>query len=82
MHIFSLPNKGEQYAQKIRSIEGKGFACNGAPQTFFNIENVTEDDCLIICEGEMDALAMIEAGYSNSVSVPNGAVMKVAETPR
>ena len=27
----------------------------------------------------MDALAMIEAGYSNSVSVPNGAVMKVAE---
>ena len=78
--FFPYTNKGEQYAQKIRSIEGKGFACNGAPQTFFNIENVTEDDCLIICEGEMDALAMIEAGYSNSVSVPNGAVMKVAET--
>ena len=78
--FFPYTNKGEQYAQKIRSIEGKGFACNGAPQTFFNIENVTEDDCLIICEGEMDALAMIEAGYNNSVSVPNGAVMKVAET--
>ena len=77
--FFPYTNKGEQYAQKIRSIEGKGFACNGAPQTFFNIENVTEDDCLIICEGEMDALAMIEAGYNNSVSVPNGAVMKVAE---
>ena len=27
----------------------------------------------------MDALALIEAGYTSSVSVPNGAVMKVAE---
>ena len=27
----------------------------------------------------MDALALIEAGHTNSVSVPNGAVMKVAE---
>jgi len=77
--LFPYTNKGEDYAQKIRSIEGKGFSCNGAPQTFFNIDNVEQGKDLIICEGEMDALALIEAGYTSSVSVPNGAVMKVAE---
>tara|TARA_B100000035_G_scaffold306507_1_gene308635 strand:+ start:1069 stop:2853 length:1785 start_codon:yes stop_codon:yes gene_type:complete len=76
---FPYTNKGEEYAYKIRSIESKGFSCNGAPQTFFNIDNVKKDDLFIICEGEMDALSLIEAGYTSCVSVPNGAVMKVSE---
>ena len=45
----------------------------------FNIENVQRNDWLIICEGEIDALSLLEAGYDSSVSVPNGAVMKVSE---
>ena len=76
---FPYTNKGEEYAYKIRSIESKGFSCNGAPQTFFNIENVKKDDLLIICEGEMYALSLIESGYESCVSVPNCAVMKVSE---
>ena len=79
LYFFLTPTRVRQYAYKIRSIKSKGFSCNGAPQTFFNIENVKEDDCLIICEGEMDALALIESGYESCVSVPNGAVMKVSE---
>lgn len=77
--FFPYTNKGQEYAQKIRSISSKGFACNGAPQTFFNIDSVQRNDWLIICEGEMDALSFMEAGYESSVSVPNGAVMKVSE---
>lgn len=77
--FFPYTNKGQEYAQKIRSISSKGFACNGAPQTFFNIDSVQRNDWLIICEGEMDALSLMEAGYESSVSVPNGAVMKVSE---
>ena len=76
---FSYKNKGQEYAYKIRSMEGKGFSCNGAPQTFFNIESVKRNDWMIICEGEMDALAFMEAGYDSVVSVPNGAVMKVVD---
>ena len=76
---FPYKNKGQEYAYKIRSMEGKGFSCNGAPQTFFNIENVKRNDWMIICEGEMDALAFMEAGYDSVVSVPNGAVMKVVD---
>jgi len=77
--MFPYRNQGQNYAYKIRSIEGKGFSCNGAPQTFFNVENIEGQKEIIICEGEMDALAFIEAGIKNVVSVPNGAVMKVVD---
>lgn len=76
---FPYLNKGQEYAHKIRSIEEKGFSCNGSPQTFFNVQNVLRDDWLIIVEGEMDALALMETGYDSVVSVPNGAVMKVVD---
>jgi twinkle protein len=76
---FPYKNKGQEYAYKIRSIEDKGFSCNGSPQTFFNIELAERNDWLIICEGEMDVLAFMEGGYNSVVSVPNGAVMKVVD---
>ena len=75
--MFPYTNKGQEYAYKVRSIEAKAFICNGAPQTFFNIEAVQRNDDLIICEGEMDALAYMETGYESVVSIPNGAVNKI-----
>jgi len=77
--MFPYRNQGQEYAFKIRSLEGKGFSCNGAPQTFFNVEGIQNEKEIIICEGEMDALAFMEAGITNVVSVPNGAVMKVVD---
>tara|TARA_Y100000114_G_scaffold148925_1_gene162499 strand:+ start:1 stop:1368 length:1368 start_codon:yes stop_codon:yes gene_type:complete len=78
--MYPYTNKGQEYAYKIRAIKDKGFACNGAPQTFFNLENIDQSHgTLVICEGEMDALAFTEAGVKNAVSVPNGAVMKVVD---
>lgn len=76
---FPYKNNGHVYASKIRSISDKGFSCNGSPQSFFNLENVELNDWIIICEGEMDALAFMETGYDSVVSVPNGAVMKVVD---
>jgi len=79
--VFPYVDEGKQYAAKIRAIKDKGFSCDSNPQTFFNIENVDLGDDLIICEGEMDVLAFMEAGYKSVVSVPNGAVMKVNDNP-
>lgn len=39
----------------------------------FNMNRVNVDAPLLVCEGEIDCLAAIEAGWSNSVSVPFGA---------
>jgi twinkle protein len=76
---FSYLNEGHEYAQKIRWTEGKGFACNGSPQHFWNIHNVRAGDWMIICEGEVDAATMVEAGYESAVSIPNGAPIKVVD---
>ena len=80
--MFPYTNKGQEYAYKIRSIEDKAFICNGAPQTFFNIDAVERNDDLIICEGEMDALAYMETGYESVVSIPNGAVRSLVVSER
>jgi len=47
----------------------------GAEKVFYNINSVVGyDDCVIV-EGEMDVLAMHEAGIKNVISVPNGATL-------
>ena len=47
----------------------------GAEKVFYNINSIVGyDDCVIV-EGEMDVLAMHEAGIKNVISVPNGATL-------
>jgi twinkle protein len=77
--VFSYMNKTEEYAAKLRWTGGKGFTSNGAPASLWNLQNVIKDDWLIICEGEMDAATLVEAGYESATSIPLGAVIKVAE---
>jgi twinkle protein len=77
--IFPYLNQGQEYAAKIRSIESKGFACNGSPQSFFNIQNVQPNDWMFITEGEFDCAALVECGYESAVSMPNGAPIKVVD---
>jgi twinkle protein len=47
----------------------------GAEKVFYNINSIVGYDHCIITEGEMDVLALHEAGIKNVVSVPNGATL-------
>ena len=47
----------------------------GAEKIFYNIDATVGYDSCIIVEGEMDVLAMHEAGVKNVISVPNGATL-------
>ena len=47
----------------------------GAEKVFYNIDNTVGHDTCIIVEGEMDVLAIHEAGITNAISVPNGATL-------
>ena len=47
----------------------------GAEKVFYNIDNTVGHDMCIIVEGEMDVLALHEAGITNAISVPNGATL-------
>ena len=47
----------------------------GAEKVFYNINSIVGYEHCIITEGEMDVLALHEAGIPNSISVPNGATL-------
>ena len=47
----------------------------GAEKIFYNIDATVGYDSCVIVEGEMDVLAMHEAGIKNVISVPNGATL-------
>ena len=47
----------------------------GAEKVFYNINSIVGYDHCIITEGEMDVLALYEAGIKNAISVPNGATL-------
>ena len=47
----------------------------GAEKVFYNIDSIVGYEYCILVEGEMDVLAMHEAGISNVISVPNGATL-------
>ncbi len=62
-------------ARKLNKGEVKCWCQKGADTTplLFNINRTDPTQPLLICEGELDCLAAIEAGFKNTVSVPFGA---------
>ena len=47
----------------------------GAEKVFYNINSIVGYDECVVVEGEMDVLALHEAGIKNVISVPNGATL-------
>ena len=47
----------------------------GAEKVFYNINSIVGYDECVIVEGEMDVLALHEAGIKNVISVPDGATL-------
>lgn len=78
--VYSRKTNDQAEAIKWRAIDEKLFTQQGAARSFYGLDQLppgTED--LVICEGEMDVLALAEAGIA-AVSVPNGAPQRVKES--
>ena len=77
---FPYFKNGQYINAKYRSIESKDFTQDtGGAHVFFAIDNVDSTKPMIIVEGEIDALTLIECGIENVVSVPSGAPLKVSD---
>lgn len=77
---FPYYSGGKLTACKYRSINGKDFTQDsGGAHTFFGIDDLDANKPVVIVEGEIDALTLVEIGVPNALSVPSGAPMKVVD---
>lgn len=77
---FPYYRQGALVAVKYRSFPEKDFTQDqGGAHDFFGIDLVEKGKPIIIVEGEIDALTVMECGINNVVSVPSGAPIKVAD---
>ena len=77
---FPYFKNGNYISAKYRSIESKDFTQDmGGSQDFFGIDKVDPTKPVVIVEGEIDALTLMECGIENVVSVPSGAPIKVSD---
>ena len=77
---FPYYRGGALVSAKYRSFPEKDFTQEaGGAHDFFGIDEVKKGEPIIIVEGEIDCLTLIECGFPNVVSVPSGAPIKVAD---
>ncbi len=75
--VFPYYENGQLVAVKFREKNDKGkwkkFSMeSGGKLVFWNMDNCDPSLPLILTEGEFDAAALVEAGITNTVSIPNG----------
>ncbi|QDZ17753.1 Twinkle-like protein [Chloropicon primus] len=77
---FPYYENGELVNIKYRLADEKVFwQVKGAKKVLFGLDDIVNESTIIIVEGECDKLALQQAGFSNCVSVPDGAPSKVSE---
>jgi len=77
---FPYYRNGALVAAKYRSFPEKDYTQeSGGAHDFFGIDQIIKGQPLIIVEGEIDCLTLMEIGIPNVVSVPSGAPIKVAD---
>lgn len=71
--VFPFERKGELVNLKFRDGKKNFKLVSGAELIWYNYDAILKNEEIIICEGEIDALSFIQAGFDNVISVPNGA---------
>lgn len=76
---FPYRRNGMLVSCKYRGIDKKFWQESDTERIFYGLDDIRNATEIIIVEGELDKLAMEEAGYRNCVSVPDGAPAKVSK---
>lgn len=70
---FPFYKDGEVVNVKSRTADKKFRQEKNAEKCFYRFDHMKGMETIIITEGEMDALSLVQAGFTNVVSVPDGA---------
>ncbi|KAM2734019.1 hypothetical protein EV2_037376 [Malus domestica] len=77
---FPYRKEGKLVSCKYRNVNKKFWQEKDTEKIFYGQDNIKRTNDIIIVEGEIDKLAMEEAGFRNCVSVPDGAPSKVSSS--
>lgn len=71
---FPYKVNGEIKAAKFRTIDKRFLSTKGVSRGLYNLDALSQDQHLpiVITEGEIDCLSVIQAGYQRAVSLPDG----------
>lgn len=75
---FTYRRNGMLVSCKYRETPKRFWQESNTEKIFYGLDDIREASDIIIVEGEMDKLAMEEAGFRNCVSVPDGAPASVS----
>ncbi|XP_054801956.1 uncharacterized protein LOC129305836 isoform X2 [Prosopis cineraria] len=76
--VFPYHRQGDLVSCKYRDMNKKFWQEADTEKIFYGLDDIEGQSDIIIVEGEMDKLAMEEAGFRNCVSVPDGAPAMVS----
>jgi hypothetical protein len=79
--VFPYMRDGELVNIKYRGEDKSFWQVKGAEKILFGLDDIAGAREIVIVEGEMDKLALEQAGVKNVVSVPDGAPGKVKDGP-
>lgn len=71
--VFNYFEGSNLINKKYRTAQKQFSQTKNAKKTFYGLNDIVDSSEVYIVEGEMDKLAMLEAGITNCISVPNGA---------
>ena len=71
---FPYRKGGKPYAGKFRAVDRKDWrSTQGVSRGLYNLDGLADGEGpAVITEGEIDALSVMQAGYSRAVSLPDG----------
>ena len=70
---FPFYKDGEVVNIKSRTADKKFHQSKNAEKCFYRFDYMKGMETIIITEGEMDALSLVQVGFTNVISVPDGA---------
>ena len=70
---FPFYKDGEVVNIKSRTADKKFMQSKNAEKCFYRFDHMKGMETIIITEGEMDTLSLVQAGLTNVISVPDGA---------
>ncbi|KAL8101278.1 twinkle homolog protein, chloroplastic/mitochondrial-like [Apium graveolens] len=76
---FTYRRNGKLISCKYRDVNKKFWQESNTEKIFYGVDDIKGASEIIIVEGEMDKLALEEAGFRNCVSVPDGAPPSVSK---